>query len=91
MVLDHVSIFKKNGVVLYTKSLAAIKGSFVGGSIINHLIRTVLLEEKAGAAQVKKKGRKMVPIATLLISYLSSHVSSPGKSRTSCLEMEHGK
>ena len=52
--LDQAWIFKKNGVVLWSRSLVAIKGppgGFLGGSIVNHLIRTVLLEEKAGAAQ----------------------------------------
>lgn len=52
--LDQAWIFKKNGVVLWSRSSVAIKGppgGFLGGSIVNHLIRTVLLEEKAGAAQ----------------------------------------
>lgn len=52
--LDQAWIFKKNGAVLWSRSLVAIKGppgGFLGGSIVNHLIRTVLLEEKAGAAQ----------------------------------------
>ena len=50
--LDQAWIFKKNGVVLWSRSLVQIKGhGLVGGSIVNHLIRTVLLEEKAGAAQ----------------------------------------
>lgn len=50
--LDQAWIFKRNGVVLWSRSLAAIKGQFVGGNVVNHLVRTVLLEEKAGAAQV---------------------------------------
>ena len=50
--LDQAWIFKRNGVVLWSRSLAAVKGQFVGGSVVNHLVRTVLLEEKAGAAQV---------------------------------------
>ena len=53
--LDQAWIFKKNGVVLWSRSLAAVKGDFVGGSAVNHLVRTVLLEEKAGAAQVGKR------------------------------------
>lgn len=54
--LDQAWIFKRNGVVLYSRSLAAVKGQFVGGSAVNHLVRTVLLEEKAGAAQVRVYG-----------------------------------
>ena len=50
--LDQAWIFRKNGVVLWSKALAPIKGNFLGGSIVNQLIRTVLLEEKTGAAQV---------------------------------------
>jgi hypothetical protein len=48
-----VYVFKRNGVVLWSKQLAAIKGTFIGGSIINQLIRTVLLEEKTGMSQVR--------------------------------------
>jgi hypothetical protein len=51
--LDQAWIFKRNGVVLWSRSLAAVKGQFVGGNVVNHLVRTVLLEEKAGAAQVR--------------------------------------
>jgi hypothetical protein len=51
--LDQVWVFKKNGVVLWSKTLAPINSkTFTGGSIVNHLIRTVLLEERAGASQV---------------------------------------
>ncbi len=51
--LDQAWVFKRNGVVLWSRSLAAVKGQFVGGTAVNHLVRTVLLEEKAGAAQVR--------------------------------------
>jgi hypothetical protein len=53
--LDQVWIFTKTGVLLYHESWAPVKGKFVGGSIVNALIRTVLLEEKAGASQVSRK------------------------------------
>ncbi|TFJ86626.1 hypothetical protein NSK_002280 [Nannochloropsis salina CCMP1776] len=52
--LDQAWVFKKNGVVLWSRCVVPIKGpqeGFLGSSIVHHLIRTVLLEERAGAAQ----------------------------------------
>lgn len=57
--LDQVWVFKKSGVVLWSKTLAPIRGVFLGGSIVNHLIRTVLLEERTGASQVCRQHRLM--------------------------------
>jgi signal recognition particle receptor subunit alpha len=46
---DHISIFSKTGVVLWQRSMQKLKSVGAGGgSPINELVRTVLLEDKAG-------------------------------------------
>ncbi|CAM9687277.1 unnamed protein product [Sphacelaria rigidula] len=41
--LDHVSVFSKSGMVLWSRTMAKLKGSPV-----DELVKTVLLEEKGG-------------------------------------------
>lgn len=42
--LDHVSVFNKAGLVLWSRTMAKLKGSPV-----DDLVKNVLLEEKGGA------------------------------------------
>lgn len=42
--LDHVSVFSKSGMVLWSRTMAKLKGSPV-----DDLVKTVLLEERGGS------------------------------------------
>ena len=55
--LDEVVVFRRNGVVLWNRTWASVKGDPV-----NQLIQKVLLEVRSGLMEPRKNTARMHPI-----------------------------